>query len=144
MRTTIAILALAGLMACKGADGATGPQGSQGPQGPQGTAGATGPQGPIGPAGLPAMQSRVDYRGTIDASGDLVVPIPAAAIASGKLPVIACWLGSGDTATWLQVAQTPALSTLPACGLSGTGGSTTVIVLVNARPGYKYWIIALW
>jgi hypothetical protein len=124
-------------LACKGADGATGPGGPPGPQGPQG---ATGPSGPVGP---PGALNRADLTGVIPASGGGSAGLPAAAVANGRVPVIACYISS-DQKTWLAVAQTPSVNTIPFCGLTGIGTTTPAITIVNVTPGWFFYMIAVW
>src|SRR5690348_15356989 len=74
--------------------------GKEGPMGPQG------PQGPPGPAGPQGSVNRADFTGTIGASGSVAAPLPSAAVANGRVPVIACYV-SNDRQTWVAVAQVP-------------------------------------
>ena len=120
LRRTFAGLLLFTL-AC-GGDGAVGPAGPQGPQ------------GPAGPAGPPGALNRADLTGTIGSSGGVAAQLPAAAVAGGKVPVIACYI-SDTGQTWLAVAQTPSNTSFPACGLTGIGTSTPAIALVNVTVG---------
>lgn len=142
----VALLLLTVAVACKGADGTTGPSGPQGPQGATGPAGPVGPQGPVGPPGPigpPGALNRADLTGTIPASGSAVGQLPAAAVANGRVPVIACYISS-DQKTWLAVAQTPSVTNLPFCGLGGIGTATPSIVIVNVTPGSYFYMIAVW
>lgn len=150
-RTLAPALALA-LAACKGADGPIGPagpvggtgaQGPAGPQGLQGTQGPQGPAGPPGPVGPAGAVNRGDLTGVVGSSGSVTAVLPASAVANGRVPVIACYIGS-TTQTWLAVAQVPPTSNGAFCGLTGIGTSTPGITLVNATPGWNYYIIAVW
>jgi hypothetical protein len=139
MRHILAVAALAATLVtgCKGADGATGPVGPTGPQGPQGV------QGPPGPAGAPGSLNRADLTGVIDASGGVIGILPAASVAGGQVPVIACYI-SDTGQTWLAVAQTPSDTTMPLCALTGIGTTTPAITLINSPIGYRYYLIAVW
>lgn len=131
------VLVILMLVGCSGAEGPMGPQGPAGPQGAQGV------QGPPGPAGQPGSLNRVDYTGTIDASGAVSVVLPSASVANGKVPAIACYTSS-NRVTWLAVAQTPSVSGFVFCGLTGIGTTSASVTLVNGIPGYAYYIIATW
>lgn len=133
MRRLLAVAMAAMLVACS-KEGAVGPQGPTGPQGPAGA------QGPPGPAGA---INRVDFTGTIGSSGGATAPLPAAAVANNRVPVIACYI-SDTRQTWLAVAQTPTVTTWPYCGLSGIGTGSPSVTLVNVPIGYFYFIIAAW
>lgn len=104
MRARIFLSVLVVLAACKGADGATGPAGPAGTNGTNGTNGAQGPPGPPGPIGPAGAANRADFTGTIGSSRSVVVALPAASVAGGKVPVIACYISS-DGVTWLAVAR---------------------------------------
>ena len=91
--TVIVSLALV-LSAC------TGEQGPAGPTGPQGAQGLPGPPGPIGPG-----MSYVTYIGQLDANGEAVVALPAAAgNPNTALPIINCFNTDDLTReVWLPV-----------------------------------------
>lgn len=137
------MLTILALVGCSGAEGPMGPAGPAGPQGVQGVQGPQGAQGPPGPAGPPGAVNRVDFTGTLNASGAVSVPLPAASVSSGKVPVIACYVSS-DRVTWLAVAQTPSESGFVFCGLTGIGTTSPSVTLVDGIPGYAYYIIAAW
>jgi collagen triple helix repeat protein len=148
----VSLLLLSIALACKGAEGATGPTGPAGPQGPQGPVGVTGPTGPVGPqgpigppgpVGPPGAINRGDLTGVIPASGGASGGLPTAAVANGHVPVIACYISS-DQKTWLAVAQTPSVNTVPFCGLTGIGSATPAITIVNVTPGWFFYMIAVW
>lgn len=109
----------------------------EGPVGPQGPAG---PQGPSGPAG---SVNRADFTGTIGASGGISVPLPTAAVANNKVPIVACFI-SENRQTWLAVAALPPEDGFPFCGLTGIGTGTPNVTLVDAPVGFFYYIIAAW
>jgi hypothetical protein len=137
-KTTVGLaLVLFTLAGCSSAEGPMGPAGPAGPQGPQGV------QGPPGPAGSPGSLNRVDFTGTLNSSGAVTVPLPAASVANGKVPVIACYMSS-NRVTWLAVAQTPSESGFVFCGLTGIGTTSPSVTLVDGVPGYAYYIIATW
>lgn len=125
------LLAAAAILGCKGDAGPTGPTGPQGAQGPPGA------------QGVPGSLNRQDYTGTIGASGSVSLLLPAASVAGGKVPVVACFI-SQTGATWLAVAQAPTVATWPFCGLVGIGGTGPAISLVNVPSGYSYYVIAVW
>jgi hypothetical protein len=129
------------VLACKGADGAVGPAGAQGPIGPAGPQGIQGPPGPAGPSGGGA--NRADFTGTIGSSGSISINLPSAAVANGSVPVVACYI-SDVGQTWLAVAQLPATTTWPYCGIVGIGTTTPRVNMINITPGYRYYIIAVW
>jgi hypothetical protein len=145
MRHILALAALAATLVtgCKGADGATGPAGPTGPTGPTGQQGPQGTQGPPGPAGAPGLVNRADLTGVIGATGGVTGLLPAASVAGGRVPVIACYI-SDTGQTWLAVAQTPSVTTMPYCGLTGIGTTTPSITLINSPIGYRYYLIAVW
>ena len=148
-RRAIALALGLALAACKGADGPMGPAGPAGSTGSQGPTGAQGPQGPQGPAGPPGpigpagALNRGDLTGVIGPNGGVTASLPASAVAGGRVPVIACYIGS-TTQTWLAVAQIPPTSDGPFCGLTGIGTSSPGITLINVTPGWNYYIIAVW
>jgi hypothetical protein len=145
-RRTLALALAVALSACKGADGSTGPVGPVGSAGPQGPSGAQGPQGipgPPGPVGPAGALNRGDLTGVIGSTGAVTASLPASAVAGGRVPVIACYIGQ-TTETWLAVAQVPPTSNGAFCGLTGIGTSTPGITLVNVTPGWNYYIIAVW
>jgi hypothetical protein len=86
--------------------------------------------------------NRVDFTGTLNSSGAVTVPLPAASVANGKVPAIACYV-STDRQTWLAVADTPALGFV-FCGLTGIGTSSPSVTMVNGVSGEAYYIIATW
>ena len=98
------------------------------------------PPGPVGPAGA---LNRADLTGTIGSSGAVTALLPPSAVAGGRVPVIACYIGS-TTQTWLAVAQIPATSTGAFCGLTGIGTASPGITLINVTAGWNYYIIAVW
>lgn len=116
---------------------ATACAGAEGPMGPPGPAG---PQGPVGPAG---SVGRANLTGTIGSSGGVTALLPADAVRNNSVPVIACFI-SNDRQTWLAIAQTPATSGSPFCGLTGIGTSAPGITMINVSPGWFYYIIAVW
>jgi hypothetical protein len=138
----LAALFAVAMIACKGADGATGPQGPAGPTGPTGATGPQGPSGPPGPIGPPGALNRADATGQLTTTGINVI-LPAASVAGGRLPVIACYL-SNDRVIWGAVAQTPSTSGFPFCGLTGIGTATPEVSLVNGTAGQFYYVIAVW
>ena len=87
--------------------------------------------------------NRADLTGAIPASGGSSAGLPAAAVANGRVPVIACYISS-DQKTWLAVAQTPSVSTAPFCGLTGIGTTTPAITIINVTPGWFFYMIAVW
>ncbi|MGQ0647488.1 MAG: hypothetical protein ACT4P7_07935 [Gemmatimonadaceae bacterium] len=146
---SVAALLILVTAACKGAEGPAGPAGAQGPPGatgPAGPAGPTGPQGPtgpVGPIGPSGVVNRVEATGTVDATGSFTLPLPASAVAGGKLPFIACYV-STDRRTWISVAQLPLSADDVYCGITGADTTTPAIALVNATPGNFYYILAMW
>lgn len=135
-KAVVAMITMLALVACSGAEGPMGPAGPQGPQGPQGI------QGLPGPAGPPGSLNRADFGGSLNSSGAITVFLPAASVANGKVPAIACYV-STDRQTWLAVADTPALGFV-FCGLTGIGTSSASVTIVNGIPGEAYYIIATW
>lgn len=117
--------------------------GCEGPAGPMGPAGPSGPQGPPGPAGPPGAVNHVFATGQFGGSGSFTGLLPAAAVAGGSLPAIACYISS-DRQTWLAVAHTPSEPGVPFCGLTGIGTSTPGITIINGTPGWWYYLIAVW
>ncbi len=85
----------------------------------------------------------MDVTGTFDATGLVVMPLPSAAVANGKLPFIACYV-SVDRRTWISVAQVPITPDDTWCGISGVGTSTPAISLLNGVPGQHYYLVAMW
>jgi hypothetical protein len=131
LRKCLMMFALTAAIACKGADGATGPQGP------------VGPQGPPGPQGVAGALNRADATGVFGSSGSFTGLLPASATANGHVPVISCYISS-DARTWLAVAQIPASSVAPYCGLTGIGTASPGITLINGTPGWAYYVIAVW
>jgi hypothetical protein len=105
--------------------------------------GPAGPQGPPGPAGPAGSTNRSDFTGTVGTSGGVSAPLPAASVANSRVPLIACYI-SDTRRTWLAVAQVPAQTGLPYCGMSGIGTTAPAITLINVPTGYFYYIIAAW
>ena len=105
-----------------------GPQGPAGPPGPQGAAGAVRP---------------VHGTGVFGASGGVTLLLPAAAVAGGRVPAIACYV-SNTAVTWLAVAQIPSTGTGTYCGLTGIGSATPGITFVNGPVGWYYYAIGVW
>jgi len=109
-------------------------------EGPTGPAGPVGPQGPAGPAG-PAGQDFTYWSGyaTVNSNGLARVHLPVGAGTSSETPLITCYIGFAGI--WL---------------LLGTDGGTLSTValywqtnhwvaqLVNADPGWTFWVIAAW
>jgi hypothetical protein len=79
----------------------------------------------------------------IGASGIVNGLLPAASVAGGRVPVIACYI-SDTGETWLPVAQTPSDTTMPLCGLTVIGTTNPAITLINSPIGYRYYLIAVW
>jgi hypothetical protein len=131
MRKSLLLLALVAAIGCKGADGA------MGPPGPQGQTGATGPAGPAG------ALNRFEASGTVASTANVFIDLPAAAVAGGRVPAIACYI-SADRTTWLATAQLPALTTTPYCGMIGLGTATPRISLVSTPVNYYYYVIVVW
>jgi hypothetical protein len=69
--------------------------------------------------------------------------LPASSVSGGRVPVIACYVSDVGN-TWLAVAQIPADEFSPFCGLTGIGGASPAIAMVNVPVGYRYYIIAVW
>ncbi len=134
------------LTACAGADGPVGPAGPIGPTGPTGApgaTGATGPTGPTGPQGPSGVVNRIESSGVFDLSGSFALPLPASAVANGKLPFVACWV-SIDGRTWVSVAQTPTTNDDVYCGVTGTGTLSPAVTIVNGITGWRYYVLAMW
>lgn len=138
------------LGACEGAQGPAGPAGPQGPLGP---AGPSGPIGPAGPQGIPGPQgpagsgggtgggSSVTHwygQGVIGASGGVSVALPVS-LADGALPVLSCYV-SADGKTWLAVDHVS--STGSFCGITGIGTANPSVTIIEAIPGW-YWYVAV-
>lgn len=85
----------------------------------------------------------MDVTGTFDATGLVVMPLPASAVANGKLPLIACFV-SVDRRTWISVAQVPITPDDTYCAVTGVGTATPAITLVNGVTGQHYYIVAMW
>jgi hypothetical protein len=81
--------------------------------------------------------------GIFGSSGGATAIFPAAAVAGGSVPAIACYI-SNDGKTWLAVAYTPASSFSTYCGLTGIGTASPGITIINGTPGWFYYLIAVY
>jgi hypothetical protein len=80
--------------------------------------------------------------GIIGASGAFTALLPAGAVAGNRLPATACYI-SLDGITWLVVSD--AFSTTSAfCGLTGIGGATPGLTIIQAPVGWFYYMIVVW
>lgn len=115
----------------------------EGPTGPAGPAGAQGPPGPPGPPGAPGALNRADFTGVFGSSLGFVAPLPAASVAGGKLPALACYI-SDSGGTWIGVASFTGNASDPGCAIRNIGTSTPEIVIINGFLGWRYHLIVMW
>ncbi len=59
------------------------------------------------------------------------------------MPTLSCFI-STDKNTWLDVADTPTLSTFVFCGITGATTAAPSVSLINAPPGDFYYVIVTW
>jgi len=105
------ILAMFGLLACKGPIGPTGPTGAQGPQG------LAGPPGP--------GTGRI-FSATINAAGTASVALPAAAgTVATNPPAMTCYEGPANGSGYLAIADGDGTTTGTYCGFVSPAAYST-------------------
>lgn len=87
--------------------------------------------------------NRAVSTGVFGVSGSFTGIFPAAAVAGGNIPAIACYI-SNDGMTWLAVAQSPSVASATFCGLTGIGTATPGITIINGPVGWFYYLIAVY
>lgn len=89
--------------------------------------------------------SRVDLTGRVTSDGIMLIPLPAAVTANGRVPLFACYL-SPQGQNWLAVSHQPASGTdVPYCMLAGVGTTSGVsMALVRAPLNYFYVIVVVY
>ncbi len=129
MRLTAAVVLVMVFVA--GCEGDAGPTGPQGPPGPAGTLGEPGPAGPPGPG------TRVTISGEIGPNGIGRWQLPPEAGTLIDLPVIACYISS-DGSAWFPVEYPADVG--PRCTIIGAPDGSLIVAIMDAPPGWSYFI----